>query len=153
MSESAPGGSEAPTPRLICRCRGISSLRIATAIERERLTTLEQVIDATGAGTGCSSCHPEIAEILAAATGRQFPEEIARRNRVACLDATRGRVERAVFQDLAMQLPAGTQLELVSVQGLSVELHLHGHAPAQVIQELTNRLRKLVCEDLRVCFC
>ena len=149
MSDSAPGG----TPRLVCRCRGVSSLRIAASIARERLATVDEVISCTGAGTGCSSCHPEIAEIVARETGTEFPEEISRRNRVACLDATRGRVERAVFQDLAFQLPPGIDVELISVEGLRVELHVHGPAPAPLRHELTERLQKLVCPDLTVCFC
>ena len=48
---------------------GVSSLRIASAAREQNLTELAQVQQATRAGTGCATCHPEIRELLAELAG------------------------------------------------------------------------------------
>lgn len=48
----------------ICNCMGVTRGEIIDAIKTKNLKTVEEVGEATEAGTGCGGCHPEIQEIL-----------------------------------------------------------------------------------------
>jgi bacterioferritin-associated ferredoxin len=48
----------------ICHCNGIMKSEIIKAINEKGLTTVEQVQDATTAGTMCGGCIPDIEDIL-----------------------------------------------------------------------------------------
>lgn len=48
----------------ICNCMGVSYGEIVDAIKANNLTTVEQVGDETGAGTGCGGCQDKIEAIL-----------------------------------------------------------------------------------------
>ena len=63
---------------LICTCFGVSEKTIETQIEKESLSTVEDVTDACSAGGGCGSCQPLIQEIIDTIrrekTGKVFTE-------------------------------------------------------------------------------
>jgi ferredoxin-nitrate reductase len=65
------GNSGTSSPRVggkvVCSCTSVDEGAIGQACERGA-TTLRTLMDATGAGTGCGSCRPEIASILKART-------------------------------------------------------------------------------------
>lgn len=48
----------------ICNCMGVTRGEIIDAIKEKGLTTVEQVSEATEAGTGCGGCLDEIQTIL-----------------------------------------------------------------------------------------
>jgi NAD(P)H-nitrite reductase large subunit len=48
----------------ICHCNGIMKSEIVKAIVDKGLTTVEEVQDATTAGTTCGGCIPDIEDIL-----------------------------------------------------------------------------------------
>ncbi len=50
---------------LICRCFGVSDTKIKRIIRENDLTTAEQVTNYVKAGGGCSSCLPDIDDLLA----------------------------------------------------------------------------------------
>ena len=50
---------------IICDCMNVDRETIVKAIKEKNLTTVEEVQDATTAGTVCGSCVPDIEEILA----------------------------------------------------------------------------------------
>jgi bacterioferritin-associated ferredoxin len=138
--------------RLVCRCVGISSTRIAAALAASPLVDVEQVGQATGAGTVCGSCHAEIEELLAEHAGRPWPEARVRESRRACHAASLVRIESVLFQLIASRLPAGTSVELVALDGLELELHLHGGDSPALRRAIEERLRKLVCPEIAVFF-
>lgn len=49
---------------LLCRCLGVTEGAVRRAIEAGALRTIEEVGDACDAGLGCSSCHPDIQQML-----------------------------------------------------------------------------------------
>lgn len=49
----------------VCECMNVDRDTIVSAIKEKNLTTVEEVQEATSAGTGCGSCIPDIEEILA----------------------------------------------------------------------------------------
>ncbi len=63
---------------LICTCFGVSEKTIETLVEKESLSTVEDVTDACSAGGGCGSCQPLIQEIIDTIrrekTGKVFTE-------------------------------------------------------------------------------
>ncbi|HTO69019.1 MAG TPA: (2Fe-2S)-binding protein [Myxococcota bacterium] len=138
--------------RLVCRCMGLSSRRIA-ALARERgIGDVEALAEACGAGGGCGTCRPELLEILADVAGAPVLESVRRANRARNASETQRRVESALFGSIAARLPAGAQVELVSVDGLRVELHAAGAPEAELHTLVAERLRKLVCAELEVVF-
>lgn len=54
----------------ICNCMGVTRGEIIKAIKEKKLTTVEQVGDATDAGTGCGGCQPDIQAILDEVNGK-----------------------------------------------------------------------------------
>ncbi len=48
----------------ICHCNGIMKSEIVKAIVDKELKTVEEVQDATTAGTTCGGCIPDIEDIL-----------------------------------------------------------------------------------------
>jgi bacterioferritin-associated ferredoxin len=131
---------------------GISSARIEAGLTLAPLADIEQVGQATGAGTVCGSCHPEIEELLDERAGRPWPESRVRENRRACHAASLIRIESVLFHAVTPRLPAGTSLELISLDGLDLELHLAGEDTPALRESIAQRLRKLVCADIALRF-
>ena len=52
--------------KLICKCFGVDEGHIRRAVVNNGLTTLEEVINYTKAGGGCTACHEKIELALAA---------------------------------------------------------------------------------------
>jgi bacterioferritin-associated ferredoxin len=129
---------------------GLSSRRIDELVRQQGLCDLESLA-ATGAGAGCGSCRPELEEILADAAGTPVADAVRRANRARNGVEAWKRVEAALFGAIAPRLPRGTELALVSVEGLRVELHLRRGDP-EVTRLIAERLRKLVCAELEVVF-
>lgn len=59
--------------KLICKCFGVDEGHIRRAVVNNGLTTLEEVINYTKAGGGCTACHDKIELALAAILAQQPP--------------------------------------------------------------------------------
>ncbi|MBR7466966.1 Fe-S cluster assembly protein NifU [Klebsiella quasipneumoniae] len=59
--------------KLICKCFGVDEGHIRRAVVNNGLTTLEEVINYTKAGGGCTACHEKIELALAAILTQQPP--------------------------------------------------------------------------------
>lgn len=137
--------------RLTCRCMGLSSRRIE-ALVRGGTADLAAIGRACGAGTGCGTCRPELEEILADARGEPVLESTRRANRARNTAEAYRRVETALFGSIAARLPPAAVLELVSVDGLRVELHVAAGDSLELRALVGERLAKLVCAELEVVF-
>ena len=60
--------------KLICKCFGVDEGHIRRAVQNNGLTTLEEVINYTKAGGGCTSCHEKIELALAEILAQQPPQ-------------------------------------------------------------------------------
>lgn len=49
---------------IICNCNEVYKSEILKAIEEQKLKTVEEVGEATGAGTVCGGCQDDIQDIL-----------------------------------------------------------------------------------------
>ncbi|MGB5631740.1 MAG: Fe-S cluster assembly protein NifU [Waterburya sp.] len=56
---------------LICRCFGVSDTKIKRIVRENNLTTAEQVTNYVKAGGGCSSCLPDIDDLIEEVTTEQ----------------------------------------------------------------------------------
>ncbi|MDY5857768.1 MAG: (2Fe-2S)-binding protein [Porphyromonas sp.] len=54
---------------IICHCQGITRGTIEEAIREKGLSTFEEVMDATEAGSICGSCQDDIEAIIAEVNG------------------------------------------------------------------------------------
>jgi assimilatory nitrate reductase catalytic subunit len=63
LAGQPPRGARDPG-RKICVCLNVGVNAILDAIREKTLTSVAQISDATGAGTGCGSCRPEIERLL-----------------------------------------------------------------------------------------
>ena len=71
---------EADHEDIVCKCFGITGEEIRQIVRLNGLKTVEQVTHYTKAGGGCSTCHPEIQEIL-----RELAEEAEREEKARAL--------------------------------------------------------------------
>ena len=55
---------------IICQCVEVSREEIENAIREKGLKTVEEVGEATNAGTGCGGCQEQIQEILDEINGK-----------------------------------------------------------------------------------
>ena len=145
----APEPPEGPA-RLVCRRLGVSSLRIAEAIRAHGLDDIPGLKRVTSAGTGCATCHPELEEILGGLRGEPIPEAQRLVNRRTNRIESERRIEGALELWVVPRLLEGSAVELVSVDGLRVELHLISCDHLRVW--IAETLRKHVCDDLEVVF-
>jgi NAD(P)H-nitrite reductase large subunit len=49
---------------IICNCMDVSEHEIVDAIKIKEAVTVQDIMDITGAGTGCGSCVDDLDEIL-----------------------------------------------------------------------------------------
>ncbi len=49
---------------IICNCMDVSEHEIVDAIKNKEAIDVQDIMDITGAGTGCGSCVDDIQEIL-----------------------------------------------------------------------------------------
>jgi len=130
----------------------VSSVRIACAVREQDLTTVEQVVDRTHAGSGCGTCHDEIHEIVQACRGESVRDWARFDNRALCRDETQRRVEASLDFGVLPRLARGHFVELVALEGLRVDLHLEPKRDAELESWIADRLRRLVCSELEIWF-
>lgn len=138
--------------RLVCRCMGMSSTRIADFVRANGLLDVDSIAESLGAGSGCGSCRPDLEEILADLRGAPLPEAIRRENHRRCESEALRRVEQALFGSISARLPPGTEVDLVSVAGLRVDLHVSSGDSPELRALVAERLCKIVCGELEVVF-
>ena len=137
--------------RLICRCIGISSTRILEEARSRGLSAVAEVAEATCAGNNCTTCQPEIEELLADLHGQPFDARDRLENRLICEAETASRIEGSVESAIVPKLaPLGVNVAEIEVDGLDVALHLDRAPDAETAAMIVRKLRKLVCADLVV---
>jgi bacterioferritin-associated ferredoxin len=131
---------------------GLTDRRIEAAVREHALADLDAIAAATGAGGGCGSCRADLHEILCDVRGEPVPDAVRRANHARVEAETLRRVESALYGSVCARLPPGTQVELISVAGLRVELHVASGDAPELRELLAERLAKIVCAELEVVF-
>jgi NifU-like protein len=136
---------------VVCKCFGISGKEIREVVKLNGLKTVEQVTHYTKAGGGCSTCHPEIQEIL-----REMAELEEREKKA--LAAQSGRkltnlqkiklIEETMDREIRPSLKQdGGDIDLVDVEGDKVMVGFRGTCTSCPSSEFT--LKGFVQEKLR----
>ncbi len=120
---------------LVCRCHGIAEDTIRQAVTVSGLETVDDVVNATGAGTGCGSCRVDLPRLIdeakgkAAATSAEPATPAPRRakGRIAVIHQINRLVDDQIRPGLRAQ---AMDLELVDLDGATVVVRLSGTADA-----------------------
>ncbi len=128
---------------LICKCYGVTDEKIKRTVRENNLHTIDEVTHYCKAGGGCTSCHPEIEDMIHdvwnepkdARPTAPFPAE-APSIAVSTAPAPGGgmtnlqriaRIQETIAAEIAPALRAdGGDLELIDVDGHTVKVHLQG---------------------------
>ncbi len=142
---------------LICKCFAIDAVLIEDTVRANKLSTVEDVINYTKAGGGCSSCHEGIEEILVkvmAERGETFmphnveiPEE-PKPGKLTNLQRIK-RIEM-VLDSVRPQLQRDHgDIELVDVDGKTIYVNMTGACAGCQMEALTLQgIQQKLMEDL-----
>ncbi|MGG3467089.1 nitrite reductase large subunit NirB [Neobacillus pocheonensis] len=81
---------------LICNCNGVTKGAIIEAVQKEGLSTVEQVKKCTKASSSCGGCKPAVAEILSYMNSDEFTREIEQPTMCACTSLTEEEVVQQI---------------------------------------------------------
>ncbi len=146
---------------IVCKCFGITGDEIRKVAELNGLKTVEQVTHYTKAGGGCTTCHPQIQEILGELA------EKAERERQARAAVPSGRkltnlqkiklIEETMDREIRPSLKQdGGDIELVDVEGDKVYVGFRGTCSSCPSSEFTlkgyvqEKLREFVSPEIEV---
>ena len=120
--------------KLICKCFGVDEGHIRRAVVNNGLTTLEEVINYTKAGGGCTACHEKIELALAAILAQQPPAPLP-------AETTRDAHWQSVvdtINELRPHIQAdGGDMTLVSVTPRQVTVSLSGSCSGCMMTDMT----------------
>lgn len=129
---------------LICKCFAIDAVMIEDTVRANSLSTVEDVINYTKAGGGCSSCHEGIEEILVkvlAERGETFqavPVKLKEEKPTKLNNLQRIRRIEMVLESVRPQLQRDHgDIELVDVDGKTVYVNMTGACAGCQMEALT----------------
>ncbi|MFA5082346.1 MAG: Fe-S cluster assembly protein NifU [Hydrogenophilaceae bacterium] len=149
---------------LICKCFAIDAVLIEETVRANKLSTVEDVINYTKAGGGCSSCHEGIEEILVkvmaergetfnphAVVAKSEDEKPAKMNNLQRIK----RIE-TILDSIRPQLQRDHgDIELVDVDGKTIYVNMIGacsgcQMEAQTLQGIQTKLMEDLGEFVKV---
>jgi len=141
---------------LVCQCFQVTRETIRDVVMQNRLRTIEDVTHYTKAGGGCTSCHPEIQQIIDECW-EKLEREDGHAVAIEHAHELAGRVREVIENDIGPALRTdGGDIELVAVRGRDVLVRLVGACASCPASQATikgwveSQLREHVGEDLEV---
>ncbi|MBK1719672.1 Fe-S cluster assembly protein NifU [Thiocystis violacea] len=120
---------------LVCKCFAVDSKLVENTIRANGLTTVEEVVNYTKAGGGCSACHEGVEEILTRvlaesgqtfdATAQAAPQPTAKPGKLTNLERIR-RIESAIESVRPNLQRDHGDVELIDVDGKNVYVKMRG---------------------------
>lgn len=121
--------------KLICKCFGVDEGQIRRAVLTNGLTTLEEVINYTKAGGGCTACHENIELALAAILAEQ------QETPAVALEATKDPHWQEVIDAITELRPHiqadGGDMSLINVANHKVTVSLSGSCSGCMMTDMT----------------
>lgn len=135
--EAPPLAEDRLIPDLVCRCHGITRTTIEETIAELGAPEVEDLVEATGAGSGCGTCRRDLAALVETSAESAAPApSTGGKGRVALLK----RIDEVAAPLLA---EVGGALQLWNLEGATVILRASGdpadHAGAVTRVEMTLR--------------
>ncbi len=129
---------------LVCRCHGIPEETIRTAVKVMNLKEVDDIVNATGAGSACGSCRVDIPRIIAEALDlakapTAAPVRKAGQGRIP----TMHKIMALVDTQIRPGLPAGAEVELQDLDGNQVVLTVTG-LDGDAQRDLLGRMEQLL---------
>jgi NifU-like protein len=145
---------------IVCKCFGITGREIREVARLNGLKTVEQVTHYTKAGGGCSTCQPEIQEILREIAEEQEREKKSREaksgRRLTNLQKIR-LIEETMDREIRPSLKQdGGDIDLLDVEGNKVYVGFRGTCSSCPSSEFTlkgyvqEKLREFVSPEIEV---
>ncbi|PQO45956.1 Fe-S cluster assembly protein NifU [Blastopirellula marina] len=144
---------------LVCKCFGIDSAMIEKTVTENKLQTVQDVINFTKAGGGCSSCHEKIEDILETLNSKrekvlakQVPapqeQETPATGTLTILQKIR-RIERVIDSIRPQVQIDGGDIQLVDFDGSTVFVSLTGACSnCQMASATLGGVQQRIMEDL-----
>ncbi|OUD14487.1 Fe-S cluster assembly protein NifU [Thioflexithrix psekupsensis] len=143
---------------LVCKCFAIDAVMIENTVRDNQLTTIQDVINYTKAGGGCSSCHEAIEEILTKVLAEQGQkpdfsqptEQVVPKKPYAMTNLQRIRRIEMIIESIRPQLQRDRgDVELVDVEGNTVYVNMTGAcAGCQLEMQTLGGIQQRLMEDL-----
>ncbi len=148
--------------RLVCRCFGVTENRIRRHVIENKLKTVQDVMNYTKAGGGCTSCHADIQDIIddvwekelsTSAQKKSLAPSTPKLNNLQKVIKIQQILEDEIKPALAMD---GGSIELIDVEGNQVNVKLYGACSSCASGTITLKgfveriLRDKVMPDLQV---
>lgn len=134
---------------LLCRCHGIPADTVRQSITVMGLTTPDEVVNATGAGSGCGSCRVDLQPLIDEVTKtKSAPKAEAPKKGTGRIGII-NRIAAAVDGELRPTLrEAGIELELRDLDGATVVVSVQGAATDEARRNALSTLEKLLKEQV-----
>ena len=138
-----------PTQRLVCKCMGISDVRLRRFITENQLKTVDEVREVCNASGTCGACREDVEGLLGEVAG--LPPRFSDEDQEFADMELRLRCEASVENGLAPQLEKKKILiQFVDAYGLTVEVRVQGKIDEGTLKWINDRLREYVASDLEV---
>ncbi len=135
--------------RLICKCMGISDVRLRRHIRENGAGTVEAVREACNATGTCGACRLDVEGILQEMAGG--PPIFSDEDHEFADMEFRLRSEASEENGLAPALAErGFRIQFVDAYGLTVEVRVQGKVDEGVLKWVEDRLREYIASDLEV---
>ncbi|HVY17651.1 MAG TPA: nitrite reductase large subunit NirB [Rhodopila sp.] len=110
IAPGAPAGVETlPDTAEICGCNGVSKGTILAAIDKHKLTTLDQVRGRTKASSSCGSCTCQVEALLGLALGGDYKAAPKVKPVCKCTGVGHGELRKAIVARQLKTIPAVMQ--------------------------------------------
>ncbi len=135
---------------LLCRCHGIPLETVRSSIQVMGLDDVQQVVDATGAGSACGSCRVDIPAVIAEARNQkpvvaEKPKRGGPGGRIAIINRINGVVDGEIRPSLR---EAGVEVELLDLDGTQVVVRIAGVTGDEQRRNALATLEKLLQEQV-----
>ncbi len=145
---------------VVCHCFGVTDKLIEKVVREQQLTSVDEVTHYTKAGGGCGACHGRIQEVIDRVRSREpvaAPKPAVRKpGKMTNIERIR-RVEEVIEAEIRPMLQQdGGDIELVDVDGMTVQVAFRGHCAWCRVRDFTldgtvgAKLRELVDPDIEV---
>ena len=135
--------------RLVCKCMGISDVRLRRYMQENDCKTVEEVIAACNAAGTCGACRSEVEGILGELAG--LPPTFTDEDQEYADMELRLRSEATVENGVAPALAEKKlKVQFIDAYGLTIELRIMGKPDEGTLKWVEDRIKEYVASDLDV---
>jgi len=148
---------------VVCHCFGVTDKKIERAVMENDLSTIEEVMNYTKAGGGCTSCHEQIEEIIHKVREKKGLDRKKRSPKAE--EKKKGHltnlqkiklIEKTIEQEIRPELQKdGGDIELIDIDGNRVIVAFKGmcrgcKSAGLTLNGIQNKLREMVTPEIEV---